>query len=84
VSREVAGDDPVEFKVAGDDPVDPTVERKVAAASTGAAVAGFVIWALNAYVFHGDVPTAVQAVVLILVPGLVALVSGYIAKHTPR
>lgn len=60
------------------------VERKVNAASAGAAVSGFVLWALNAWLFHGTVPAAVAAVVLVVVPGAVAWVSGYVAKHTPR
>lgn len=68
-------------------PLEPSsrapVERKVNAASAGAAVSGFVLWALDAYVFHGDVPTAVVALVLVLVPAA-AWVSGYLARHTPR
>lgn len=65
------------------DAPDP-VERKVKAASSGAAVAGLVLWVLQVYVFAGDVPDPVVVAVGALVPAVVAWVAGYRAKHTPR
>lgn len=62
----------------------PPVETKVKAATAGAAVAGLVVWLLEAYVFPGEVPQAVQAVVDVVVPGVVALAAGWWARHTPR
>lgn len=60
------------------------VAPKVVAATSAAAVGGFIIWALSTYVFHGVVPDAVQAVVNVAVPGLLALAAGWLAPHQQR
>lgn len=60
------------------------VEAKVKSATVGAAVAGVVVWALESFVFGGQVPGAVQAAIDVLVPGAAALAAGWLARHTPR
>lgn len=60
------------------------VEAKVKGGAAGAAVAGLVVWLLGAYVFPGDVPEPVRAVVDVVVPGVVAFAAGWLARHTPR
>ncbi len=54
------------------------VAAKVSAATIGAAVAGFVLWVLGEYVFDGnDIPAAVEALVMLVVPAVAAFASGY-------
>lgn len=60
------------------------VAPKVVAATSAAAVGGFVIWALSTYVFHGVVPDAVQALVNVAIPGILALAAGWLAPHQQR
>lgn len=60
------------------------VEPKVTAASGGAAITGLALWALGTYVFHGDVPAPVDAVVLTIGPGAVAFAAGWWARHMER
>lgn len=60
------------------------VEAKVKWGGAGAAVGGVVVWVLETYVFHGVVPVPVQAFVDLAVPALLALVGGYVARHTFR
>lgn len=60
------------------------VAPKVVAASTAAAVGGLVMWALGTYVFHGDVPEPVKAIVDIAVPGVLAFAAGWLAHHQYR
>lgn len=60
------------------------VEKKVRAGTVGAGVGAFVVWLLAEYVFGHEVPEPVVALVYVVVPGIVAFVSGYIAQHTPR
>jgi hypothetical protein len=80
--------------------VNPPVEAKVRAASVGAtagagigtALAAFLVWMLDSYVFEpavsNSVPWPVQGLVWALVPlllaGGAAYRAGYQAKHTPR
>lgn len=60
------------------------IEYKVSAAAIATAVSGVVVWALQTYAFHGDLPLPVSAFVQTVVPALVALAAGYMAPHTPR
>lgn len=60
------------------------IEYKVSAATVGAALASLGMWALQTFVFHGDLPLPVSVAVQVLVPGMVAFFSGYWTKHTPR
>lgn len=60
------------------------VEVKVTASSIAAALTGAGLWALQSYVFHGDVPLPVLAAVQTLVPAVVTFAAGYLAPHTPR
>lgn len=71
-------------------PVDPdgTVDmpsaapaRKVVAGTVGAAVAGFLLWLLSKYVFDGDTPEPVQALVALGVPALLTFAAGYLTKR---
>jgi hypothetical protein len=62
---------------------DGTPSRKVVAASTAAAVSGFVLWLLGEYVFRdAGVPDAVEALVLLVVPGVLAFVAGYVTRRS--
>jgi hypothetical protein len=62
---------------------DGTPSRKVVAASTTAAVTAFVLWLLGEYVFpERAVPEAVEGLVLVVVPGVVAFVAGYVTKRS--
>ena len=60
------------------------VERKVKTTTATSAVVTVVLWALATYVFHGDVPALVQAVVAFVVPAVATFAVGYLTKHTPR
>lgn len=60
------------------------METKVKSAAGWAAVTGFVIWALETYVFSGLVPVPVQGFLDVVIPALGALIGGYVAKHTFR
>lgn len=60
------------------------IETKVKAATGAAAVSGFVLWILGSYVFNGEVPAPVVALVSIAVPAVFAFAAGYLARHTPR
>jgi uncharacterized membrane protein YfcA len=60
------------------------VEPKVTAATSGAIVAAGVCWLLTQYLFHGVLPVPVEAVVDIVVPGVVAFLGGYLARHQDR
>jgi hypothetical protein len=66
------------------EPASAPVESKVKSATVGAAVAGLVLWVLNAYVYSGSTPDAIQALVDVVVPGAVAFVAGWLTRHTPR
>lgn len=60
------------------------IEAKVKNAAVGAALAGVVVWALETYVFRGNVPVPIQALIDIAVPAVAAFAFGYAAKHTFR
>lgn len=60
------------------------VEYKVSAATAGAALASLGMWALQTFVFHGDLPLPVSVAVQTLVPAVVAFAAGWFTKHTPR
>jgi hypothetical protein len=64
---------------------DPSsVEPKVTAATAAATAATFVLWLLTTYVFHGDVPAAVQGAVGLVVTGGGTFVAGYLTRHVNR
>lgn len=58
------------------------VERKVQASTAGAAVSSLALWALNRYVFKGDVPDVVTSWVYVIVASGLTFAAGYLAKHT--
>jgi hypothetical protein len=60
------------------------IETKVSAATIAAAVSGLVLWALQSYVFKGELPAPVAAAVQVIVPAVVTFAAGYLAPHTPR
>lgn len=60
------------------------IETKVKAATGAAAVAGFLIWLLGAYVFNGEVPQPVVILITVAAPAAFAFAGGYLARHTPR
>jgi hypothetical protein len=60
------------------------IEPKVTAATAGTVLSAAVVWVLTTYVFRGALPAPVEGVVDVLVPGAVAFVSGWLAKHATR
>lgn len=60
------------------------IETKVTAATIGAAVSGLGLWALQTYVFKGELPLPVTAAVQTIVPAIVTFIAGWLAQHTPR
>lgn len=60
------------------------IEKKVTVATGASATAGFVLWALSAYVFKGEVPVEVITFTMWLVLTGSTFTGGYFAKHTPR
>jgi hypothetical protein len=60
------------------------VESKVKVAAVASAVASVAVWALQRYVFKGDVPVEVSTAVQLVVPALFAFIGGLLARHTPR
>lgn len=65
------------------------LEAKVAAATGGSAIgtalAGFVIWLLDAYMFKTDpIPDPVVVLVWVVIPAGVAFLAGRLAPHTAR
>ena len=60
------------------------IEVKVSAATIASAVSGLGLWALQTYVFHGEVPLPVLAAVQTVVPAIVTFAAGWLAPHTPR
>jgi hypothetical protein len=60
------------------------VEPKVQAATGGATAAAAVCWVLTQFVFHGALPVPVEGLVDVVVPGAVALLGGYAARHVDR
>lgn len=65
-------------------PIETKVYSATAGAVGGLVAANLVSWTLGAYVFHGDVPGPVEAVVQYAVPALSTFFAGYWAKHTAR
>jgi uncharacterized membrane-anchored protein len=60
------------------------VETKVSAATVAAVVSAFVLWVLRTFVFKGDVPPEVEALVTVAVVGACTFAAGWFARHTPR
>jgi hypothetical protein len=60
------------------------VETKVQAGTVSAAVAGVVLWVLQAYVFKDGMPQGVESLVYLAVPAVLAGAAGYVAPHTHR
>jgi hypothetical protein len=61
-----------------------SIEPKVKAATSGATVAAGVCWLLTHYVTHGALPVPVEGLVDMVVPGAVAFLGGYLARHVER
>ncbi len=59
-------------------------ELKVSAAAWATALSSLAVWALQTYVFKGEVPVPVSAAVQVVIPTFVTFAAGYLAKHTPR
>ena len=60
------------------------IETKVSAATIASAVSGLIVWALQGYVFRGEVPFPVSSAVQVIVPAVCAFGAGWFARHTPR
>jgi hypothetical protein len=60
------------------------IEPKVTAATSGATVAAAVCWLLTHVVTHGALPVPVEGLVDVVVPGAVAFLGGYLARHQDR
>ncbi|MEU8272544.1 hypothetical protein AB0B89_36005 [Sphaerisporangium sp. NPDC049002] len=60
------------------------IESKVKAATAAATVSGFLVWLLGVYVFGGNVPLPVQALISLVVPAALTYIAGWQAPHTAR
>jgi len=60
------------------------IETKVSAATVAAVVSAFIAWVLRTYVFHGDVPPEVEALVTVVIVALSTFAAGWLSPHTPR
>lgn len=60
------------------------VEAKVTNATIAAVVSSAIVWALTRYVFGGEVPVEIAALVQVLVPAAVTYAAGYLTAHTRR
>jgi hypothetical protein len=60
------------------------IEIKVPVTAIASALSGVGVWALQTYVFHGDVPVPVEVAIQTLVPALIGFGAGWLAPHTPR
>jgi hypothetical protein len=64
------------------------IESKVVAASgataVSAALTGVALWALETYVFHGELPAPVWMAAQTVIPAGCSFVAGFLARHTPR
>jgi hypothetical protein len=60
------------------------IESKVQAGSLSAAVAGVALYALQTWVFKGNMPQGVESLVYLAVPAILAGAAGYFAPHTHR
>lgn len=60
------------------------IEKKVTSAAAVGTVTAFVLYLLSTFVFSGAVPPEVSGLVSLIVTGVVTLVAGYMAPHTPR
>ena len=69
-------------------PVETKVKAGAAGAGLGAAVGAFACWLADAYILtpgvEGDLPPAVDKLVMAAAAAGVAWVAGWLAKHTPR
>lgn len=67
---------------------EPKVKAATGAGGAGAVAGAFIVWLLETYVFKGDVPGPVTALVYVVVPGALAAagawVGGYTARHQYR
>ena len=60
------------------------IEAKVQAGTLSAVVGGIAVWALQTYVFRGNISPGLMSLIYAAVPGLLALAGGYLAPHSPR
>lgn len=56
----------------------------VQGSTVGGALAGLILWALQAYVFHASVPGAVETAVTIIVPGACTGVASWFARERTK
>lgn len=61
--------------------VNPTV---VQVSTVAGAIVGVVQWALQAYVFHGKVPDAVNTALLILIPAICTGVASLVSRERTK
>jgi len=64
--------------------VETRVETKVQAGTLSAVVGGIAVWALQTYVFKGNISPGLVSLIYAAVPGVLALAGGYLAPHSPR
>jgi hypothetical protein len=64
------------------------IEAKVIASTTATFAVSLVLAVLNAvqgnHDLLGSMPTALQTVILLIVPTAITFLGGYLARHTPR
>lgn len=60
------------------------IEIKVPVTAVASALSGLGVWALQTYVFHGEVPAPVFAAIQTFVPVAIGFGAGWLAPHTPR
>ena len=66
-------------------PTEAKVKAATGGSIIGTALAGAIVWFLDAVVFKaGPVPDPVVVFVWVLVPAGLTLAGGYLARHTPR
>jgi hypothetical protein len=63
---------------------EPKVKASTSAGGAGAAVGAFLVWVLQTYVFHGDVPDPVVALLYLVGPAAVAAGSAWVAGRKAR
>jgi hypothetical protein len=60
------------------------IHPKVKAASSGALVSAAVVWAIEHYLFKDATPGVLDGALQVLVPAVVAFVSGWLARWAPK
>ena len=65
-------------------PPKPSIEAKVQAGTLSAVLGGIAVWALQTYIFKGNISPGLVSLIYAAVPGILALAGGYLAPHSPR